>query len=537
MATADDILVNLGPWHYSALIFCFYRGFPAAYYAMSLSFTAPSLKHWCARPPQLANWTTERWLHAAIPYDDEKASWSRCTMYTVDAADDDDVVILNDTAVRCSSWEYDLGGNTNTMTNEFNLVCDRIWLRAASQSFYMAGLMVGNFIFSHLSDWYGRKRALLFMTPLPLAASVVICFSTSFLMLNIGRFVASLGLGGILNTTYTLSMEVLSARHRALGSLIATSGWTTGLLTLTGLAWLFRDWLQFQVVITAAASLSIINWFFLPESPRWLLATGKYDEAKKELEKAVRQNNVKGVSVDAIIKEFKDKSSMDKLSSKPTFADLFRSRCIRTTSILMSVRSVMDTLVYYNLTYSSILVGDPYVSFALVAAAEYPARFVGVLFVNYLKRRTSYAALYMFALVCSATAIFLPESATWALLTCALLAKMGVIAAHCVSVVQLSELYPTKLRTTATGFTITTSRVGAILAPFTKELGVVIAPWAPKLVDIVVCLTLILLSLPVPETFKAPLPDTLHDIKQAKYAVDLKLPFFLNRRNGVTFID
>lgn len=516
MATVDDILVKLGPWHYAALIFCFYRGFPAAYYAMSLSFTAPSLRHWCARPPQLANWTTERWLHAAIPYDDEKARWSRCTMYAVEGVDDDVVVILNDTTVRCTSWEYDLDDNTNTLTNEFDLVCDRVWLRAASQSFYMAGIMIGNFVFSHVADWYGRKRALIIMTPLPIAASVVICFSTSFLVLNVGRFVASLGLGGILNTTYTLSMEGLSARHRALGSFISTSGWTTGLLTLTGLAWLFRDWLQLQLVITAAALVSIINLFFLPESPRWLLAMGKYDEAQKELEKAVRINNVKGVSVDAIIKEFKDKMSMDKLSSKPTFADLFRARCIRTTSILMSIRSVMDTLVYYNLTYSSILVGDPYISFALVAAAEYPGRFVGVLFVNYLNRRTAYTALYLFASVCSGIAIFLPTHATWALLACALLAKMGVIAAHCVSVVQLSELYPTRLRTTATGFTITTSRVGAILAPFTKELGVVVAPWAPKLVDITVCIALVLVSLPVPETFKAPLPDTLHDIEQAK---------------------
>ncbi|KAH7977986.1 hypothetical protein HPB49_004120 [Dermacentor silvarum] len=97
----------------------------------------------------------------------------------------------------------------------------------------------------------------------------------------------------------------------------------------------------------------------------------------------------------------------------------------------------------------------------------------------------------------------------------ALLAKMGLIAAHCVNVVQMSELYPTKLRTTAMGFTITTSRIGAILAPFTKELGVVFFSWAPKVVDIAGCACLILVSLPLPETFKEPLPDTLHDIKMA----------------------
>ncbi|KAL1482155.1 hypothetical protein MTO96_034000, partial [Rhipicephalus appendiculatus] len=407
-STVDDILVRLGPWHYPVLVFCFFRGFPAAYYAMSLSFTAPSLRHWCARPPQLRNWTTERWLSEAVPPTHVDGMSSQCDTYTVEVLGNGTLTILNDTTVRCSNWEYDLGDHTNTMTNDFNLVCDRVWLRAASQSFYMAGLMIGNFVFSHLSDWYGRKRALVFMTPLPILASVVICLSTSFLMLNIGRLVASLGLGGILNTTYTLSMEVLSARHRALGSLISTGGWTTGLLTLTGLAWLFRDWVIFQSVITIAALGSVINWFFIPESPRWLLAMGKYDEAREELERAARKNKVTGVSVEAIIKQFKDKISLDKLTTKPTFTELFRSRCIRITSCLLSTKSVLDTLVYYNLTYSSILLGDPYLSFALVAAAEYPGRLLGVVSVNYLRRRTAYIALYSFASVCSAASIFVP---------------------------------------------------------------------------------------------------------------------------------
>ncbi|KAL3228349.1 hypothetical protein MRX96_024010 [Rhipicephalus microplus] len=66
-STVDDILVHLGPWHYPVLVFCFFRGFPAAYYAMSLSFTAPSLRHWCARPPQLRNWTSQQWHSEAVP--------------------------------------------------------------------------------------------------------------------------------------------------------------------------------------------------------------------------------------------------------------------------------------------------------------------------------------------------------------------------------------------------------------------------------------------------------------------------------------
>lgn len=206
MPTTDDIFVHLGPWHYSVILFCLYRGFPAAYHAMSTSFTAPTLNHWCAKPPELINWTIGDWVANGIPHtrtSDGGRVPSRCEMFAFEKQDDGVIIFRNDTTVRCSSWEYDLGEHKNTLTNEFDLVCDRIWLRAASQSVYMAGLMIGNFIYAHLSDWYGRKRALIFMVPLPIVAGVLTAFSSNFLLFNIGRFIVSLGAGGIQNTTFT----------------------------------------------------------------------------------------------------------------------------------------------------------------------------------------------------------------------------------------------------------------------------------------------------------------------------------------------
>ncbi|CAN8019503.1 unnamed protein product [Ixodes persulcatus] len=516
MDTLDDILVHLGSWHYPIIAFCFLRGFPAAYHAMAPTFIAPTLDHWCAKPPELANWTTDQWISDGIPQTHKGKNMfrpRRCEMFEFE--DENDLRISNMTRVSCSRWEYDLGDNANTLTNQFDLVCDRAWLRAASQSIYMVGVMVGNILFSHLSDWYGRKRALAFMVPFPLISGILTAFSPSFMLYNIGRFVASIGIGGIQNTTFTLVMESLSARHRALGSLVSNSGWTTGLLTLTGIAWFIRDWSQLQLAISLCFLVLVGMWFMLPESPRWLLAIGCYDRAAVTLRKAAKKNKVAGVDVDSVIAIYKEKMKLERMSRKPTFAALFQYSCLRRVTFIKSSMAMLNTLLYYNLTYSSILFGsNPYLSFALMAAMEYPSRIVSVLFINYVRRRASYALFYGFAAICSLSIIFLPKDPWWLPLCLILLTKLGGTSAAGVQHVQLSELYPTKVRTLATGFAITVSRFGAILAPFTKELGVMVGPWAPRAVDGGVCLTLVCLGLMLPETFKMPLPDNIQDIKQ-----------------------
>ncbi|KAL3204105.1 hypothetical protein MRX96_001087 [Rhipicephalus microplus] len=415
MVGTDDIFNQLGPWHYPLLAFCFLRGFPAAYHAMAPTFTAPQLNHWCAKPSQLANWSTERWLENAVPWEERKGSQKRsqCEMYVYEEGADGSITFFNNSRVKCLAWEYDLGDKTYTLTDTFDLVCDRVWLRTASQSIYMAGIMIGNTVFSHLSDWYGRRQSLLLSMPLPIMAGLLTTFARTFWLYNIGRLIASIGVGGIQNATLTIAMEVLSTRHRAIGMLVASGEWTTGLVTLTGIGWLIRDWQHMQIVISLSY---LVNFFlFIPESPLWLLATKHYKKAESILKKATTKNNVGSVDVNQIIKSYEDKMESGRTLKKPTFAALFRYRCLRRTSIILSFKSIFSTLLYYDLTYTSILLGtNPYLSFFLMACMEYPQKFIAIFFINSMKRRTAYVFLYASAALCSLAIIFIPSAAIYA---------------------------------------------------------------------------------------------------------------------------
>ena len=53
-----------------------------------------------------------------------------------------------------------------------------------------------------------------------------------------------------------------------------------------------RDWKTLQIVVSAPLFLLLVLYFIVPESPRWLIATGRYKEAKETIEKAAKMNGV-----------------------------------------------------------------------------------------------------------------------------------------------------------------------------------------------------------------------------------------------------
>ena len=62
---------------------------------------------------------------------------------------------------------------------------------------------------------------------------------------------------------------------------------------MTFLAYLVRSWWKLQLAFASYSLLLSLYYFFVPESPRWLLENGKIREAKAVLLKIAQVNKTK----------------------------------------------------------------------------------------------------------------------------------------------------------------------------------------------------------------------------------------------------
>uniref|UniRef100_L7M1E3 Putative synaptic vesicle transporter svop n=1 Tax=Rhipicephalus pulchellus TaxID=72859 RepID=L7M1E3_RHIPC len=503
---------------------------PASLFVMSLTFMAPqSQDHWCEKPAHLRNWTTQQWRNLALPLETSEAGVtapSRCYMHgwdelerlvalpflTSDKAQTPNQTTLHVPSVPCSSWDFDYSFHERTVSSEWNVVCEDLWMLDMSQSILMFGFMVGNLVFSHMSDWCGRRPAIFTATLLSLASGVAAAFSSSFAFFNGFRFSASIGHGGLTNVAYAIAIECVAPGKRAMVSMVQETGWVLGLMLLPGIAYLVPNWIHIQLLISVPLVAMLITAFYLDESPRWLFIAERSDEAEKLLLKIAGRNNIKVKDISKIVLETKEKLDLERKKRKSSIVDLFRKRKIAVITLATYVQFAVVVLVYYDLIYKiTDFGGNPFINFFLVSLLELPVMLVNVLLINYVPRRVIYYLLYIPAiLVCSAL-IFVAHEMAWLQLSLVMVGKLAVHCAYSTLCVHMTECFPTVVRAVALGSALTASRVGAIVAPFFKDLGRFTHLWVPTLIDMALLVAALVLSLIVPETFRKNLPDTFKD--------------------------
>lgn len=157
------------------------------------------------------------------------------------------------------------------------------------------GMMFGAMIFGTLSDRLGRKKTIMICVTLFSGFTFLGAFATSPVEFAILRFIAGLGIGGVMPNVVALMTEYAPKKIRSTLVAIMFSGYAIGGMTSALLgAWLVKDmgW-QIMFLIAGIPLLMLpIIWKFLPESLAFLIKSGKEEQAKQIINKLLPTRDI-----------------------------------------------------------------------------------------------------------------------------------------------------------------------------------------------------------------------------------------------------
>ncbi len=339
------------------------------------------------------------------------------------------------------------------------------------------GLFIGTFVFGYVADRYGRRTIFTYSMLWYCAATLVMAFQNSGLEVCLWRLIAGIGIGVELVTidTYLSELVPKSMRGRAFAfnqtvqfavvpvvAFIAYMLVDTKPLGLDGWRWV--------VLIGSVGALFV--WFIrraVPESPRWLINHGRLEEAEAvtaAIEAKVIQD-LGGAPLPAPATH-----AVDKADPLGRFAEIFEPP-YRSRTIMLMVFQFFQTFGFYGFAawvptliaqQTGINLGASLQYAFIIAIANPFGPLLAMSFADKFERK--------WQLVGAAVCIGIFGVAFSYQRQMELLILFGVLITLSNNVLSYSfhsyqtELFPTRVRARAVGFTYSFSRISAVFASF-----------------------------------------------------------------------
>ncbi len=338
-----------------------------------------------------------------------------------------------------------------------------------------AGLFIGTFAFGFVADKLGRRAVFTWSLLWYCACALVMACQTDANGLNFWRLMTGIGLGVELVTIDAYLGELVppSMRGRAFAlnqviTYLAVPAVAFAAYALVPLAPLGVD--GWRWVIALGASGALVVWFLrrgLPESPRWLLAAGKTQQAEQIVLFLERQAETDtGQALPTAQRVLATKAEV-----RGSFAELLRAPYApRTVMLLIFHLGQAIGLYGFSNWLPTFLMKqgasvDHSLGFGLIVACITPlGPLLAMTFADRAERK--WQLVISCVVVASAGLVFSQADHTAVKLLCgALIALGGTIISLNFHAYQ-SELFPTRIRALAIGFVYSASRVSGMFSGF-----------------------------------------------------------------------
>ncbi|MGV1914802.1 MFS transporter [Rhizobium sp. 22-785-1] len=339
---------------------------------------------------------------------------------------------------------------------------------------FFLGMLLGAIGFGRMADRYGRRRVLIVTVACDAVFGILSIFAPDFTILLVLRFLTGAAVGGTLPVDYAMMAEFLPAKNRGRWLVLLEGFWAVGTLVVALAAWLaslsgVEDAWRYIFAVTAFPALIGIGLRFLvPESPLYLLRTGRSEEAKVVVNSMLKTNGR------ATLDERTGIAQSEASKGQSLFSPALRQRSI----MILAIWFLVSVSYYGVFTWMPArLAGEGfgfvrgYGFLVLVALAQIPGYALAAYGVEKWGRKPT---LIGFCLLSALGCLLFTLATTGAmiatsllLMSFALLGTWGALYAY------TPELYPTESRATGMGAAGAMARLGGLLAP--SLLGYAIA--------------------------------------------------------------
>ncbi|KAL1138679.1 hypothetical protein AAG570_008741 [Ranatra chinensis] len=373
----------------------------------------------------------------------------------------------------CTRWVYDRSVFKETIVSQWDLVCSKRQLVNVGQLVFVAGVMIGNLFFSVYSDRIGRKIPMVVSGVLQGLAGIVAGLMPCYTGFVFFRFIQAFAVAGGICTTHVLCAEVLGARSRASVGVVTHVAVFIGTGFTAVVAHFTRHWRYFQIAISVPSLFVGAYWWLVPESPRWLLAVGRNEEALKILKSAASWN--KNPIPEYLPEQIGSQTRIENKNKKATLLDLVKTPNVRKKNLNIWFSFGVVALNFYGIEQYLTEVGENmFINVAVSGVVMVPGVLLSMYTMNKFGRRvTLFASQFISAASCFII-IPIPEENERLRSAFAILGVTGAAVSFTTVFLFGSELFPTVARNMGMGVGCTCSRVGAMIAPFVVSMVTII---------------------------------------------------------------
>ncbi|OQR76712.1 solute carrier family 22 member 12-like [Tropilaelaps mercedesae] len=490
-----DLIGRVGLWHWIILAVIFTNSVFNAYGQLAMAFMLPpNIAYNCSEPQD------GDWLELV-----RKQGDGYCER------------LVNGTLIACNAWSYDHSVHKSTILEEWNLVCHNDNLKPYPQALSMAGLIIGNVVFSHFSDHYGRKPAVYVGMVICVISCVAATVTSNFTIFNIGRFLSSISKIGI-QASIVIFIEAIEASYRWMFSLLNGYGFHLGMLAVAATGYYGDSWRYLQGLI-GGPSVGVLPFlFFVWESPRWLLSQKRTKEGIQVIERICRMNNIPRTQVDfhlpAIRRKYENlrttpsKNALDLLKNKPNTGKSMAPR-----TIILWYLCFTFGILFYSATFMSTSLGSsPHVSFSIPIIGELIAITFVAVGVKFMRRKlivlvTAILSAVGFFMLAFRHQLVAEQSDYFVQMAAIILIRSASAAFTQIYPVYSAEIYPTPLRNVGIGFCDLMYRLASTVDPFGRYYLPKVHPQLLPLLYGSMSLLSAVLTLALPETMNKALDD------------------------------